>query len=57
MKRITSLRLFGLGLLAAVTMILISGCTTNEPENTSSRPWNTPKSWEHGLPSIMNEGR
>lgn len=32
------------------------GCTTNQ-ENISERPWNTPKSWETGLPSGMIEER
>ena len=31
-----------------------AGCKTNrEPENESSIPWNTPKSWEHGIPGGM----
>lgn len=43
--------------LAAV-MVMVVGCsTTTESENLSSRPWNTPKNWEHGLPSGMFEGR
>lgn len=36
---------------------LLSGCATTEPDNASSRPWNTPKSWETGLPSSAFEGR
>jgi hypothetical protein len=32
----------------------ISGCTTNEPENASVRPWNTPQGWESGMP-MMNQ--
>jgi hypothetical protein len=35
----------------------LSGCATTESENVSERPWNTPKSWENGLPSSMTEGR
>ncbi len=36
----------------------MTGCATSpESENLSSRPWNTPKSWESGLPSGMFEGR
>jgi hypothetical protein len=35
-----------------------AGCkTTDDAENLSERPWNAPKSWEHGLPSEMMEGR
>lgn len=43
-------------LLAAVAM-LATGCATTESENASARPWNAPKTWETGLPSIMTEGR
>jgi hypothetical protein len=31
-----------------------SGCATNEPENASVRPWNTPQGWEGGMP-MMNQ--
>lgn len=37
---------------------LLSGCAhTSEPENASSRPWNSPKGWESGLPLGLTEGR
>ena len=37
---------------------LVTGCKTDqEPENADSKPWNTPKNWEHGLPSGMWERR
>jgi hypothetical protein len=35
----------------------ISGCSTTEPENQSAIPWNSPKGWEHGLPSGINPGQ
>ena len=36
----------------------LTGCTGPETaENTSDRPWNAPRSWEHGLPGMLNEGR
>ena len=38
-------------------LIGLVGCVTSESENLSERPWNTPKGWETGLPSSMNEGR
>jgi len=42
-------------LLAFGAILLgISGCTTNEPENASVRPWNTPQGWEGGMP-LMNQ--
>lgn len=46
--------------LAAAGLLLgLSGCGTVEgdADHVSSRPWNTPKSWEGGLPSGLNEGR
>jgi hypothetical protein len=33
------------------------GCATNDPDNLSSCPWNSPKTWENGLPSGLYEGR
>lgn len=49
-----------LGIAAALmAMALVSGCKTTEEDlsNSNERPWNTPKSWESGLPSSMYEGR
>jgi hypothetical protein len=46
-----------LGLLVAAGFGLC-GCSTPETaENESERPWASPRSWEHGLPGFMNEGR
>jgi hypothetical protein len=50
LKTILSI-LAGLGLIAA-----LAGCSTGDDEY-STRPWNTPKSWENGLPSALTEGR
>lgn len=37
---------------------LMAGCaTTDEPANRSERPWNAPRSWEHGVPASIMEGR
>ena len=47
-------------LLLCSSFGVLSGCaTTGEEEQTnySERPWNTPRSWETGLPSTLNEGR
>jgi len=45
-----------LALLATVSAAyLLSGCRTED--ELIGRPWNTPKSWETGLPSAMTEGR
>ena len=47
-----------LSLLLALVALGLSACaTTEEPDNASVRPWNSPKGWEHGLPSTMTEGR
>ncbi|HON07054.1 MAG TPA: hypothetical protein PLW02_03020 [Verrucomicrobiota bacterium] len=39
--------------------VLTTGCGTvaEDSSNVSTRPWNTPKSWEGPLPSTFNEGR
>ena len=44
-------------LLLALAALWLSGCASTESENLSARPWNTPKTWETGLPSSMTEGR
>jgi hypothetical protein len=43
-------------LLLAVSALLLgaAGCATNEPDNASVRPWNTPQDWEGGMPVDMN---
>ena len=38
-------------------LLLLAGCASQEPENASVRPWNSPKGWETGLPPGMTEGR
>ena len=50
--------------LAALLLLLalaglLNGCATTDSDNdnASVRPWNTPKSWENGIPSNMTEGR
>lgn len=45
-----------LGLFAAA-LLGLAGCATSDTENLSERPWNSPKGWENGLPSTINEGR
>jgi hypothetical protein len=44
-------------LLLALAALSGSGCATTETDNLSSRPWNSPRGWETGLPSMLNEGR
>jgi hypothetical protein len=46
-----------LALLLVAAACGVSGCATTESENLSARPWDSPKSWENGLPSSMTEGR
>jgi hypothetical protein len=39
-------------LVIAAATFCISGCATDEPANASVRPWNTPQTWESGMPSM-----
>jgi hypothetical protein len=40
----------------AALVTLVAGCSSTEPDNTSSRPWNAPKGWENGgMPGYMNQ--
>ena len=50
-------RALALWSLLAVLAGIAAGCKTNDPENLSARPWNSPRGWEHGLPSSINDGR
>jgi len=43
--------------LATLTVLLSSACKTTEDDNLTERPWNTPKSWESGIPTGMMQGR
>ena len=43
--------------LLLLAVLGAAGCASTESENMSARPWNSPKSWENGLPSSMTEGR
>jgi hypothetical protein len=44
-------------LLFVLGVILLgaAGCETNEPDNASVRPWNTPQGWETGMPMINQQ--
>ncbi len=45
-------------LILGLVALGLAGCaSTQDSENASVRPWNTPKGWENGLPSTMQEGR
>lgn len=51
---------FGRSLLfvaALGALVLVTGCGTTEPDNQSSRPWNSPKSWEGGVPGMLYDRR
>jgi len=52
---ISNARWFWLGLVLG--SLALSGCATADNENLSERPWNSPKTWENGMPSGINEGR
>ena len=58
MKRLLFNPRFALLLLLVLVAFCLSACsTTEDTDNASVRPWNTPKGWETGLPSNMTEGR
>jgi hypothetical protein len=40
---------------AMVILVGVGGCSTDEPQNASVRPWNAPQSWESGLPIDMGQ--
>jgi hypothetical protein len=42
--------LLGLGCFAG-------GCATDDPDNASVRPWNTPQGWEGGLGGMQTQHR
>jgi len=44
-------------LLIVLGALGLVGCASTDSENLSERPWNTPKTWENGMPSSINEGR
>lgn len=44
-------------LLLAIMALVISGCSTDEPDNASVRPWNSPSSWENGLGGMDSQRR
>jgi hypothetical protein len=44
-------------MLTALTVALSIGCASTEDDNLSERPWNSPKSWETGIPQGMMQGR
>ncbi len=57
MKR-AEIRAWGLScLFLLVAAFVLTGCASGDPDNMSSQPWNTPKSWENGLPPSFMEGR
>jgi len=47
-------KLFLLVVLVAL-LAGLTGCATGEPQNASVRPWNSPQSWEGGLPIDMGQ--
>jgi hypothetical protein len=46
-----------LGLFAMLLMFGGMGCASTDSENVSSRPWNSPRDWEGGLPPAFMQGR
>jgi hypothetical protein len=59
MKR-ASIHRCWLWLLLALTVVGFGavGCSSTEPDNLSSRPWNSPEGWQNGsLPMGMTPPR
>jgi hypothetical protein len=52
-------RMLKLCLLAALLAAcgLFTGCATNESDNASVRPWNSPQGWENGLGGMDTQHR
>ncbi|MBI3868350.1 MAG: hypothetical protein HY299_07440 [Verrucomicrobia bacterium] len=49
---------FWLSVVVLATLALSStGCNGPEVAGKSDRPWSNPRSWEHGLPTGINDGR
>ncbi len=44
-------------LLLAAVVLVISGCASDDPENASVRPWNSPAGWENGLGGMDTQHR
>jgi len=45
-------------LLLVVIGVGVSGCSTTESDNASSKPWNSPEGWQGGsLPGMMDRPR
>ena len=60
MGKATMSHLLFLGGWVAILGVLLtlSGCkTSKDTENMSARPWNSPQTWEHGVPAAIYEGR
>lgn len=55
MKRFRS-KVLLVSILTVLLAPFLPGCATND-ERLSERPWNTPKSWETGLPTGMTDER
>ena len=52
-----SFRILAASLLAAGCLFSVGCATSSDPENAGTRPWNSPRGWESGLPVSLTEGR
>lgn len=52
--RATSLLLL---LVLATVALVVTGCASDDPDNASVRPWNTPQGWENGLGGMDTQHR
>ena len=53
MRRRSLVRFFCL----LVVLASFNGCLAPPTDSDSDRPWNTPRSWENGIPNMMRQGR
>jgi hypothetical protein len=54
--KFSAARFFLFVILGAI-LLGINGCATEDPENSSPRPWNSPQGWENGMPMMNQQHR
>jgi len=50
-------RVLAAALVAAGCLFSVGCASSSDPENAGTRPWNSPRGWENGLPVSLTEGR
>lgn len=57
MKARQLIRQFSIFAILTLALVLIGCKSNNQPKNRSSRPWNSPKGWESGVPGFLQNER